>query len=107
MSIITQDYNGEWLFIDGSVVKSHQHSSGVASHQDEAIGKSVAGNSSKIYLVVNVCDNPVCIEVTSGQLHDSQMANTLIKQTVKNNTEAVIDDRGYDSKAIRGIKEYL
>ena len=44
MSIITQNYDGEWLFIDGSVVKAHQHSTGSASQQDEAIGKSVAGS---------------------------------------------------------------
>src|SRR5690606_36523190 len=30
----------EWLFIDGSIVKAHQHSSGARSKDDESIGKS-------------------------------------------------------------------
>jgi len=33
----------EWIFIDGSYAKAHQHSSGAASNADEAIGKSRAG----------------------------------------------------------------
>ena len=32
----------EWEFIDGSIVKAHQHSSGAAYGQERAIGKSVA-----------------------------------------------------------------
>ncbi len=40
----------EWEFIDGSIVKDHQHSTGEASDEDEAIGKSVAGNTTKIQL---------------------------------------------------------
>ena len=31
----------EWEFIDGSIVKAHQHSSGAAYEQESAIGKSV------------------------------------------------------------------
>ncbi|SUO95061.1 Uncharacterised protein [Suttonella ornithocola] len=39
--------------------------------------KSVAGNSSKIHLVVDVYGNLVVIEVSAGQRHDSQMVITL------------------------------
>ena len=37
----------EWEFIDGSIVKAHQHSSGAALGQESAIGKSVSGNTTK------------------------------------------------------------
>jgi hypothetical protein len=37
----------EWLFIAGSILKAHQHSSGAANEQETAIGKSVAGNITK------------------------------------------------------------
>ncbi len=30
----------EWLFIDGSIARAHQHSAGAASGEDESIGKS-------------------------------------------------------------------
>jgi len=35
----------EWLFIDGSIVKAHQHSSGAASLKGEAIGQSRGATS--------------------------------------------------------------
>ena len=101
MKIITANCDSEWLFIDGSVVKAHQHSSGAASHLDEAIGKSVAGNSSKLHLVVDACGNPIHVELTGGQVHDAKMAKTLIDSTINNQTKAVIADRGYDSSDIR------
>ena len=43
----------EWIFIDGSIVKAHQHSAGASSKEDEAIGKSKGGNTSKIHLAVD------------------------------------------------------
>ena len=43
----------EWIFIDGSIVKAHQHSAGANSKEDEAIGKSKGGNTSKIHLAVD------------------------------------------------------
>src|SRR5690606_28308430 len=90
MKIITANYDSEWLFIDGSVVKAHQHSSGAASHLDEAIGKSVAGNSSKLHLVVDACGNPIHVELTGEQVHDAKMAKTLRDSTINNQTKAVI-----------------
>jgi|UPI00030FC317 hypothetical protein len=37
MAIVTVDYDSEWLFIGGSMVKAYQHSTGAASCRDEAI----------------------------------------------------------------------
>ncbi|KPB17987.1 hypothetical protein AC519_2966 [Pseudomonas savastanoi] len=37
----------EWVFIDGSYAKAHQHSAGAASTQDQAIGKSRAGTPAR------------------------------------------------------------
>lgn len=98
---VKHDDDCEWLFIDGSVVKAHQHSTGACSDSDEAIGKPVAGNSSKLHLVVDACGNPVYVEITAGQVHDSKQANSIIAHSVQDNTEAVVADKGYDSKAIR------
>ena len=69
LKIVTANYDSEWLFIDSSVVKAHQHSTHTVD-LDEAIGKSVAGNSSKLHLVVDACGNPIHIELTGGQVHD-------------------------------------
>ena len=60
------DPDMEWVFIDGSYAKAHQHSAGAASGTDEAIGKSRAGNSSKIHLVVDACGLPIAFDFTGG-----------------------------------------
>jgi len=49
----------EWAFIDGSIVKAHQYSSGAASGQESAIGKSVAGNTAKIHRAVDAGGLPI------------------------------------------------
>ena len=40
---LVEESDVEWLFIDGTYVKAHQHSAGAASSQPEAIGKSREG----------------------------------------------------------------
>jgi hypothetical protein len=41
--VLKTDSDLEWVFIDGSYVKAHQHSVGAAGGYDENIGKSRAG----------------------------------------------------------------
>ena len=48
----------EWVFIDGSHIKAHQHSSG-ANPKDQAIAKSRGGNTTKIHLAVDAHGNPI------------------------------------------------
>lgn len=57
----------EWEFIDGSIVKAHQHSSGAPYEQETAIGKSVAGNTTKIHMAVDSCGLPLHFSVTGGR----------------------------------------
>src|SRR6478752_8029213 len=45
---LVQEPDLEWTFIDGSIVKAHQHSAGAASEENQAIGKSRGGNIPKI-----------------------------------------------------------
>ena len=47
------DPDWEWEFIDGSYVKAHQHSAGAVGQESQAIGKSRAGNTTKIHRVVD------------------------------------------------------
>ena len=89
----------EWLFVDGSYVIAHQHSSGAAAEDDEAIAKSRGGNTTKIHLSVDACGYPVAFEITGGNIHDSTAAPQLLAQTL--DAESVIADRGYDREALR------
>ena len=68
----------EWEFIDGSIVKAHQHSTGARTEDDEGIGKSVAGNTNKIHMAVDSYGLPIEFYITGGEVHDSKAAPTLI-----------------------------
>ncbi len=89
----------EWEFIDGSIVKAHQHSSGAVSEENEGIGKSVAGNTTKIHLAVDSYGLPIYFDITGGEVHDSKAAKSLIDNLPY--ADYIVADKGYDSEAIR------
>ncbi len=93
----------QWLFIDGSIVKAHQHSAGAASEECEAIGKSRGGNSTKIHLAVGSYGLPVHAQLSGGQVNDVVHAQSLIEGAPA--AEIVIADKGYDSEALRNEVE--
>ena len=99
LQALVTDPDLEWVFIDGSYAKAHQHSAGAASGKDEAIGKSRAGNTSKIHLAVDACGLPIAFEITGGQVNDCTQAASLIAKVPE--AESIIADKGYDSEAIR------
>ena len=47
---LVHDPDLEWEFIDGSIVRAHQHSTGAVGHENQAIGKSVGGKTTKIHM---------------------------------------------------------
>lgn len=98
---LSKDSDCEWKFIDGSYSKAHQHSTGAVSGQEAAIGKSRAGNTSKIHMVVDAHGNPIEFEVTGGQINDCSVAPDLISKLPKGGH--VIADKGYDSNQIRDL----
>jgi hypothetical protein len=67
----------EWEFIDGSIIKAHQHSTGARTEDDEGIGKSVVGNTTKIHMAVDSYGLPIEFYITGGEVHDSKAAPTL------------------------------
>ena len=78
--MLVEEPDMEWVFIDGSYAKAHQHSAGAASANDEAIGKSRAGNTSKIHLAVDAHGLPIEFEITGGQINDCTQAPALISK---------------------------
>lgn len=97
--ILTKHRDMEWLFIDGSIIKAHQHSSGAATQGDEAIGKSRGGNSTKIHLTVDSGGLPIHFELSGGQVNDIVHGESLA--CCSPDTSQVIADKGYDSEALR------
>lgn len=107
LTIILKQLSGhadtEWLFIDATIVRAHQHSAGAASDNDEAIGKSRGGRSTKIHLAVDSGGLPVHFGLFGGQVHDSVHAESLVSKSPS--SEAVIADKGYDSQRFRTFIE--
>lgn len=89
----------EWEFIDGSIIKAHQHSSGAAYGQESAIGKSVAGNSTKIHMAVDSYGLPIHFSITGGEVHDCKEAPKLVAELPQ--ADYVVADKGYDSEDLR------
>lgn len=88
----------EWIFIDGSYVKAHQHASGARPGEERAIGMSRGGLTTKIHMVADAHGNPIDFEITGGQVHDAKAAEQIIAKVSGDN---LIADKGYDSDAIR------
>jgi transposase len=97
--ILSSDTDVEWEFIDGSYVKAHQHSAGAKGTDDQVIGLSRGGNTSKIHLAVDSYGLPIAFEITGGEVHDSKAASKLIDQLPL--STAIVGDKGYDSQSIR------
>lgn len=97
-ALVCTDPDNEWNFIDATIVKAHQHSSGVRKGEESAIGKSRGGLTTKIHMLADANGNPLSFEITPGQVSDFTVADELIETS---NAENLITDKGYDSERIR------
>jgi transposase len=100
--ILSKEKDLEWIFIDGSIIKVHQHATGAAQKSeqgDHAIGKSVAGYTTKIHMAVDSMGNPIDFIITGGEAHDVKIAPHLIERLPR--SDFIIADKGYDSESLR------
>ena len=86
----------ESVMIDATIVRAHACSAGYKkdSQDQECLGRSKGGFTTKIHAVVDALGNPLKFILTPGQRNDITQAESLIKD-FKNT--AVIADKGYDS----------
>ena len=96
---LVQEPDLEWGFIDGSIVKAHQHSAGAASEGNQAIGKSRGGNTTKIHMAVDAHGLPIDFEITGGEVHDCKVAPEFIEKLP--GAHVTVADKGYDSEEVR------
>jgi len=95
----------EFIYTDASYIKAHQHSMGASSEHDEAIGKSVGGNTTKIHILVDAMGLPIKFILTGGNIHEVTKAGELIKSVQP--AQYTVADRGYDKEELRNeIKDY-
>jgi len=72
--VIADDPDLEYLMVDGSIVRVHQHGAAKKQQNDEAMGKSRGGLSTKIHAAVDALGNPVRLLLTAGQTSEYNQA---------------------------------
>ncbi len=68
-----------------------------AEGDDQALGRSRGGLSTKIHIVVDALGYPVDLRLTGGQAHDATQAAALLRGK---RSQYVIADKAYDANAI-------
>ena len=69
--MLASDHDNEYMMIDATIVRAHQHSAGARKKNDaQAIGRSRGGLSTKIHALVDALGNPVELMLSPGQAHD-------------------------------------
>ena len=98
--LLIKDSDHEWVFIDGTHIKAHQHSSG-GNENIQSISKSMAGCATKTHLAVDAHGNPLTFILSDGTTHDLKIAPDLIDNIDLRETVTVCADKGYDSDALQ------
>lgn len=93
------DRDLQQVMIDSTVVRAHACAAGArgSSEQDEALGRSRGGFTTKIHVVTDGLGNPLDFVVTGGQVADISQAEALLAPIP---AQTVLADKGYDSDAL-------
>ena len=99
-------------FVDGTVVRAHQHAAGAKAGvpDDEALGRSQGGFSTKVHIRAERGGKPMTFVLTPGQRHESTVFERLLEQgevkrlgpgRPKRRPRRVAGDKGYSAGRIR------
>ena len=97
---LASDHDNEYMMIDATIVRAHQHSAGAQKKNGaQAIGRSRGGLTTKIYALVDALGNPVEVMLSPGQDHDLTCAEALIEAV---DPGALIADKAFDADPFIG-----
>ena len=97
--IYEAEIDEEWIFVDRSYVRAHQHTSEARIVEERAIGKSRDRLTTKIDVVADAHGKLIDFEVAAGEVYDVKAANKLFAK-VGDSAENFIAEIGYDSEEI-------
>ena len=102
LSVLSQEADTEYVMIDSTVVRAHQHSAGAVDPNQQAIGRSRGGLS--IHAVTDALGNPTRFLLTPGQAHDLVGSDVLLTDL---SAGAVITDKAYDAddRVVQPLKQ--
>ncbi|HSZ94412.1 MAG TPA: IS5 family transposase [Acetobacteraceae bacterium] len=95
---LAADADNEYAMIDSTIVRAHQHSAGAQKKpgEDQAIGRSRGGLSTKIHALVDALGNPIGFFLTGGEAHDLVGADRLLPTM---EADMLIADKAFDADA--------
>ncbi|MBR5913841.1 MAG: IS5 family transposase [Selenomonadaceae bacterium] len=100
-SIVSECQNYYLIEIDSTFCKVHQHAAGARKILgNQNIGVSRGGKTTKIHALVNEYFQLVALELSSGNLHDSEMAIKLLSKITLVGKK-VLADKAFCSEEIR------
>ena len=90
--------------IDATIVRAHACSAGYkkGSQDEESLGRSKGGFTTKIHAMVDALGNPLKFILTPGQRNDITQAQSLITNITNS---IVIADKGYDANSLITVIE--
>jgi len=99
------DPDCEAIMIDATTIRAHACSAGYGknSQDQQALGRSRGGFTTKTHAAVDTLGNPLRFILTPGQRHDITKAKELT-ESISN--IIVLADKGYDSNTFIEILEY-
>ena len=84
--------------LDATICKAQRFASGARGGDEEALGRSRGGLTTKIHALVDGLGRPLCFLLTPGQAADCRHALALLEGLV---VERLIGDRAYDTDELR------
>jgi transposase len=104
--------NWEVHYVDGSVIRAHQHAAGAkhSTAEAQALGRSQGGFSTKIHVRADGNGKPIVFVLTAGQRHEAMVFEVLMEHgsikrisrgQPKRRPKRVVADKGYSSRKIR------
>ena len=94
MSLLTEDADEEYVMIDSTMIRAHQHSSGAVGRNPDKQASSRGGLTTKIHARTDALGNPTGFLLSPGQVHDLAGADILLTDIVAG---AVSGDKAYDA----------
>ena len=100
-------------FIDGIIVRAHQHAAGAVGGQaHEALGRSRGGFSTKIHVRAEGSGKPMALVVSGGERHESLYVERLLagghvrrrgRGRPRARPRRLVGDRGYSDRTVRRL----
>jgi transposase len=103
MDTVATAYDGGIQMIDSTSIRAHQQSATMKQSQENCLGRSRGGLTTKIHVVVDAQGLPMKLCLTAGQTHDGQVTEYLLDGLEPRTI--VLADKAYDADRIRTLIE--